>query len=129
MRIINFSHPLTEENLTQIEQLLGTAVSEVVEVPSQIDPERPLEAQIEAWLDGLGLTPRQWQTEPLLFNLPALSCSAAVLIAQLHGRMGYFPAVVRLRGETQGSRPRFVVAEILNLQAIRERARIKRAQF
>lgn len=126
MRVINFAHPLTPENLGEIEALTGRPVSEVLEVPSQIDPERPLEPQIESMLDGVGLTARQWQVEPLLINLPSLNYSAAVLLAQLHGRMGYFPAVLRLRPDADGLVPRFVVAEILNLQAVRERARGKR---
>ncbi|MGB9887666.1 MAG: CRISPR-associated protein Csx15 [Moorellales bacterium] len=129
MRIVNFSHPLTAENLAEVEALVGTAVSEVIEVPSQVDPQQPLEPQVESWLEGLNLTPRQWQTELLLFNLPALSYSAVVLVAQLHGRMGYFPPVLRLRPRGGTVAARFEVAEILNLQAIRERARLKRADF
>jgi len=126
MRVVNFSHPLTTANLAEIETLTGMPVREVIDVPSQIDPRLPLEPQVEAMLDGMGFTPSQWQTEPLLFNLPSLSNSAAVLLAELHGRMGCFPTVIRLRPEPQIMVPRFVVAEILNLQAVRERARSKR---
>ncbi|HHW44409.1 MAG TPA: hypothetical protein GXX25_11505, partial [Desulfotomaculum sp.] len=81
---------------------------------------------IASRLENLGLTSQEWQTEPLLINLPSLSCSAAVVLALLHGRMGYFPPILRLRPDTDSLVPRFVVAEILNLQAIRERARGKR---
>ena len=126
MRILNFAHPLTAENLAQIEALTGVKVEEVKEVPSQIDPQQSLEPQIEALLDGLGLTAGEWQTAPLIINLPALNYSAAVLLAQLHGRMGHFPPVLRLRPVPGSLVPRFEVAEILNLQAIRERARGKR---
>ena len=126
MRILNFAHPLTAENLAQIEALTGVKVEEVKEVPSQIDPQQSLEPQIEALLDGLGLTAGEWQTAPLIINLPALNYSAAVLLAQLHGRMGHFPPVLRLRPAPGSLIPRFEVAEILNLQAIRERAREKR---
>lgn len=126
MRIINFAHPLTEENLREIEALTGCAVSEVVEVASQVDLQSPLEPQISPWLDGLGLSPKEWQTEPLLFNLPSLSCSAAVVLAMVHGRTGHFPPVLRLAPETGNVVTRFKVVEILNLQAIRERARGKR---
>lgn len=126
MRIINFSHPLTAENLGQIEALTGAKVEEVKDVPSQIDPHQPLAPQIEALLDGLGLTASEWQTAPLIINLPALNYSAACLLAQLHGRTGHFPPVLRLRPVPGSLVPRFEVAEILNLQAIRERARGKR---
>ncbi|MBE3588395.1 MAG: hypothetical protein IMW93_07560 [Thermoanaerobacteraceae bacterium] len=126
MKVINFAHPLTESNLQEIKSLAGCEVSEVVEVPSQIDPAKPLEPQIASRLENLGLTSQEWQTQPLLINLPSLSCSAAVVLALLHGRMGYFPPILRLRPDTDSLVPRFVVAEILNLQAIRERARGKR---
>ena len=126
MKIINFAHPLTEENLREIEALAGHAVSEVIEVPSQIDLASPLEPQIASRLDELGLSPREWQTCPLLLNLPSLSCSAAVVLALVHGRAGHFPPVLRLAPEAGNVVTRFKVVEILNLQAIRERARGER---
>lgn len=126
MRIINFAHPLTEDNLRAIEALAGCTVSEVIEVPSQVDLQIPLEPQIASQLDGLGLSPREWQTGPLLINLPSLNYSAAVVLALVHGRTGHFPPVLRLAPETGNVVPRFKVVEILNLQTVRERAREKR---
>jgi len=126
VKIINFAHPLTEENLQEIKALAGCAVSEVFEVPSQVDLASPLEPQISSRLDGLSLSHREWQTSPLLLNLPSLSSSAAVVLALVHGRAGYFPPVLRLAPETGSVVTRFKVVEILNLQAIRERARGKR---
>jgi hypothetical protein len=49
-----------------------------------------------------------------------------VLLAELHGRCGYFPAAVRLRPVPDSVPPRFEVAEIVNLQAVREKARGRR---
>jgi len=49
-----------------------------------------------------------------------------VLLAELHGRMGYFPPIVRLRPVPNALPPRFEVAEIINLQAVREAARTRR---
>ena len=69
---------------------------------------------------------QQWQTEPFIVHLPALNYSAAAVLAQVHGRAGYFPPILRLRPVTGEIPPRFEVAEILNLQAMRERAREKR---
>jgi len=126
MRIINFAHPLTENNLEEIKTLAGCGKLEVLAVPNHVDLEKPLEPQVENMLDQIGLAADEWQTQPLLFNLPSLNYSAAVLLAMLHGRMGYFPPILRLRPDTAGLVPRFVVAEILNLQTIRERARGKR---
>jgi len=126
MLILNFAHPLTEENITEIEALTGIGVEEVREVPSLIDPGKPLAPQVEAMLDGLGFTQREWQTKPLLINPPSLAVSAATLLALLHGLIGHFPPVLRLRPDADGFVTRFTVAEIINLQAIREKARGKR---
>ncbi|WP_109206363.1 CRISPR-associated protein Csx15 [Moorella sp. Hama-1] len=122
MKIINFAHPLTPANFEEIAGRVGDQV-EVISVHFQIEHQYPLEPQVEDLVDGLGLTPREWQTGSFLFNLPSLNYGAAVLLAHLHGRTGYFPAILRLR-PVEGSLPvRFEVAEIINLQAVRERAR------
>jgi hypothetical protein len=126
MQILNFAHPLAEEQLAKIEDLAGKKISGVINIDSQIDTTKPIEEQIAAMLDRTGLTSVEWQTKPLLVNLPSLNYSAAAMLAQLHGRMGYFPSILRLRPVTDSIAPRFEVAEILNLQAMRERAREKR---
>jgi hypothetical protein len=55
-----------------------------------------------------------------------LNVIAVTLLAELHGRMGYFPAMLRLRPVTGSTPPRFEVAEIINLQTVRDRARSRR---
>ena len=47
-------------------------------------------------------------------------------LAELHGRMGYFPASGRRRPLAGSLPPRFEVAEIINLQAVRDQARLRR---
>jgi len=131
MILLNFAHPLTDDHLAQIEALTGQAVARVIDIPSQVDVREPLAPQIVGMADAAGLTPEEWQTEALLINPPALNFSAVTLLAELHGRMGYFPACLRMRPVTgpDGQRvlpPRFEVAEILNLQAIRDAARQRR---
>ena len=128
MLILNFAHPLTEEHLAQIERLTGQKPERVIVINSQIDPQQPLAPQVAGMADAAGLTPEEWQTLPLLINPPSLNFSAVALIAELHGRMGYFPPCIRMRPVVgpDGQRvvpPRFEVAEILNLQEIRDRAR------
>jgi len=76
--------------------------------------------------DACGLSPTEWQTLPLLVVPPALNFSAVALLAELHGRCGYFPAQVRLRPVQGSIPPRYEVAEILDLQAIRDAARGRR---
>ena len=84
---------------------------------------RPFAEQVRELVDGIGLTPEQWQTVPLLINPPAYNYVAVLLLAELHGRMGYFPACLRLRPVEDAVPPRFEVAEILNLQKVRNGAR------
>ena len=131
MLILNFAHPLTDKHLAQIEQLTGQVVERVIVIGSQIDTQQPLAPQIAAMADAAGLTPEAWQTAPILVNPPALNFGAVTLLAELHGRMGYFPPVLRLRPAVgpDGQRiipPRFEVAEIISLQVIRDTARQKR---
>jgi hypothetical protein len=42
--------------------------------------------------------------------------------------MGYFPACLRMRPVKDALPPRFEVAEIMNLQTLRDEARKRRAQ-
>ena len=62
----------------------------------------------------------------LIVNLPSLNFIAGLLLAELHGRMGYFPPILRLRPVSDSLPPRYEVAEILNLQAVRDAARAAR---
>ncbi len=126
MFLLNFSHPLTPAHLAQLEALTGAAVTRVIAVPAQFDTGQPFVPQVEAMLAQVPLTADEWQTAPLLVVPPALNFITAVLLAELHGRMGYFPAIVRLRPVAESVPPRFEVAEVINLQAVREKARTLR---
>lgn len=97
MILLDFSHPLTADHLTQLQALTGRAVERVVDVPVQFDVAVPFVAQVGALVDGIGLSSVEWQTTPILVNPPALNVITAVLPAELHGRMGYFPPMIRLR--------------------------------
>jgi len=126
MLILNFTHPLTQEQQAQIETLAAPApIEEIRTIPVQIDQSEPLEPQITAIVDSITLTSEEWQTRPLLINPPGYAPAAFVLLAELHGRIGHFPALLRLRPKG-GAVTSYEVAEVLNLQAIREAARKRR---
>lgn len=125
MLILNFTHPLTLEQRTQIEVLANTSIEEVRTIRVQIDQEEPLEPQIISLVDDVGLSSEEWQTRSLLINPPGYAPAAFVLLAELHGRIGHFPALIRLRPKL-GAVTSYEVAELLNLQAIREAARRRR---
>jgi hypothetical protein len=126
MILLNFSHPLTAEQRAQAEALLGAAFDQTIDAPVQFDEQQPFAPQLQELLQRVPLSPAEWQSEPLVVLLPSLNFIAALLLAELHGRMGYFPAVLRTR-PVEGATPRrYEVAELLDLQATREAARHRR---
>ncbi len=126
MILLNFSHPLTPDQLTQVETLTGQPVERVIDAPAQFDATAPFGPQAAALADACGLTPAEWQTTPLLVVPPALNFIAVLLLAELHGRTGYFPPVLRLRPVPGAVPPRYEAAEVLDLQGQRDAARVKR---
>lgn len=126
MIVINFSHPLTPDQLAGIEALAKQAIERVIAVPVQMDTAAPFAPQVASLVMETGLTAEEWQTLPLLIVPPALNFGALALMAHLHGLMGFFPAIVRLKPVPGAVPPRFEVAELLNLQSIREDARTAR---
>lgn len=123
MILLNFSHPLTPNQQAQLETQLGGPVTTSIDIHSQVDHQQPLSPQVQAMADAAGLSPARWQSEPIIINLPALNHSAAALLAELHGRMGYFPTCLRLRPVPNALPPRYEVAELINLQTVRDAAR------
>jgi hypothetical protein len=103
--LLNFSHPLTADQLAQVAALTGQPVARAISLPVQFDSDAAFEPQLQAWMADLPLTAEARQTEPIVVNLPSLNFIAALLLAELHGRMGYFPPIVRLR-PAAGSLPR-----------------------
>ena len=126
MILLNFSHPLTDPQREQINALTDTPIQRVIAVNPQFDEQQPFAPQLETLLTLIDLTPAQWQGEPILVLLPSLNFIASLILAELHGRMGYFPPVVRTRPIANSVPRRFEVAEILDLQTVREVARSRR---
>src|SRR5438552_14297832 len=125
MLILNFTHPLTNEQQAQIEALANTSSEEVRTIRVQINQEEPLEPQITTIVDATGLSSEEWQTLPLLINPPGYAPAAFMLLAELHGRIGHFPSLIRLRPKV-GPVTTYEVAELLNLQSIRDETRLRR---
>jgi hypothetical protein len=126
MILLNFSHPLTPEQRSQTEALSGQKIEQVIELPVQFDNEQPFLPQLQALAAQIPLSAEELQTAAILVNPPALNFITALLLAELHGRMGYFPPVLRLKPVPDSLPPRYAVAEVLNLQAVRDAARKRR---
>jgi hypothetical protein len=123
--ILNFGHPFTETQLAEMTEHLDQGY-EVQDIRMQIDRKRPLVDLIKEIVDGIGLTSEEWQTHPLVMNPPGLAPLALGLIAEIHGRCGYFLPMVHIRPVDGAMPPRYEVAEIVNLQSLREEARTRR---
>ena len=126
MIILNFAHPLTAEQQEQIEQMTEIAIREIHDVSCQFDNNRPFPPQIADIVEKIPLSADAWQTEALLINPPSYAPAASTLLAELHGRSGYFPTFIRIRPVANSVVPRFEVAEIIDLQQVRAEARFKR---
>jgi hypothetical protein len=126
MILINLSHPLTDEQRARIEHLTRQPIARLIERRPHFDEAQSLAEQTTALIDDLGLTAEEWQQASLLVLLPALNFAAATVLAELHGRCGYFPPMVRVRPVAESLPPRYEVAEVVNLQALRDAARKRR---
>jgi len=98
----------------------------VIDLKTHFDHEQLFVPQVKALVDHIGFSPEEWQTARLLINPPSFHVIAVTLLAELHGRMGYFPAIIRLKPIPNSTPPQFQVAEVINLQAVRDEARMHR---
>lgn len=124
MLLLNFSHPLTPEHIQQVEHELGGQISAVATIPTHFDVDRTFIEQVKELADQAGLSITEWQTRQILVNPPAYSVIAVTLLAELHGRMGYFPRVIRMKPNEDDQAP-FQVAEIIDLRKVRDKARVR----
>lgn len=126
MLVLNFSHPLTTEQREQVTTLCGEPIDRVIEAPAQFDHAREFIAQATELVESTGLSAAAWQTERLLVVPPSLAAIACLVVAEIHGRAGYFPPLIRISPQAGKVPPVYEVCEILDLAGVRERARLTR---
>jgi hypothetical protein len=126
MHILNFSHPLTPEHLAHLTTLLSSPITNVREIKTQLDVSQPLTEQIVKLLNELEISSTEWQSVPYIIVLPSLNYASAVMLAELHGRMGHFPTIIRLHPKVGAIVTEFEIAELINLEAVRQSARTRR---
>jgi hypothetical protein len=127
MIVLNFSHPFSREQKTQIKDHVSSNESiEYHHIEVSLDNAQPFAKQIEALVDSIDLTTDDWQTLPILINPPAYNFAALTLLAELHGRMGYFPTIIRLKPVDESIPTRYEIAEVINLQQVRDKSRASR---
>ena len=126
MTIVNFAHPLRTSHIASIEAAAGATVDRIVAVPTHFDHTRSFADQVVATVDAAKLTSDEWQTLHLVIVPPSLAAIACLVMAEIHGRAGYFVPVVRLGLRPGVLPPAFEVAEVLDVQGQRESARSRR---
>jgi hypothetical protein len=126
MILVNFTHPLTAEQREEIERLAGHTIERVIDAPARFDESSSYAEQIAALVASVGLSAEEWQTLPLLVNPPAFAPIVAGTLAYLHGVMGHFPAIIRLRPVAGSAPTRFEAAEVIGLDEIRAVGRTSR---
>lgn len=123
MIILNFSHPITPGMIEQIRHALRLrpgADLTVVRVTSQLDAGENFASQIRGLADACPLSPSDWQTRSILVNPPAFAPAAVLLLAELHGRCGYYPAALRFRQVEGVMPPQYELAELLDINGQRQ---------
>jgi len=126
MIVVNFAHPLRDDQVTRIGELCHGTVTRVVPVAAQFDHARGYAEQAAELVDRARLTADAWQTQPLVIVPPSLATIACLVVAEIHGRAGYFVPIVRLSPRPSTVPLVFDVAEIVDLAAQRESARGRR---
>lgn len=128
MQILNFAHPFTPTMLEQTAKLLSIPTEQITEhrVTVQIDRSQPITLEMSRIVDSLGFSSETWQTQAFVVNLPGLAIAAGVLIAEIHGRTGFFPSVLTITPVPESVTPVFRVTEVIALQTVRDLARERR---
>ena len=121
--VVNFGHPLTDRQRDQLEAAAGAGIDHLIEVPVVFDHAASFGPQAAAIVDAVGLTSLQWHTARLVVGVPTFHAGAGAVLAELHGRIGHFPPVLRLRPSAGPVPGGFELAEVLDLQGIRDGAR------
>jgi hypothetical protein len=126
MILLNFSHPLSAEQLLIAESLVSSKFTSIIDIKTHLDHQTSFPLQVKKLVGDTHLTSQQWQNSKILVVPPSLSIISCILLSELHGRMGYFPAVLRVKPVPGSTPPVFEPAEVLNLQAIRDSSRENR---
>lgn len=122
MLVLNFSHALSDSHTASIAELVNDQVT-IIQYQVHFDDEVAFSMQTRDLLEQHPFSNEDWQTGKFLINLPGHPVIAGVLLAELHGRMGHFPTVLRLQTVPGITPPQFEIAELIDLHCIRTDSR------
>ena len=121
--VLNMSHPLTDAQISQMVEMVDAEV-QVIDIAVQLDLAQPAAEQISEIIQNI--TTINWEQDAVIVNLPGYTPAAALVLAEIHGRAGHFPSILRLK-PSESAVARYDVAEIINLQHVRDAARVWRS--
>jgi len=122
--IVNLStHLLSEKQVEQIRLYLNCRISRVIHQRVEFNHDESFSTQAHRLVEDLRLPVEAWSERSAVLILPGLSAAAAAVLADIHGRCGGFPGIIRLKPVSSGGTTTFELAEVLDLQEVRERAR------
>lgn len=126
--ILNCSgHPVHLTQKSAIEKQMHWQNAEILPVElGNVPEDHHFVSAIEKAIDKLDLTSQEWQQVPMVVIPAGYAPVWSVIQPILHGRLGHFPDVVRLRPVDPLSGVRYEVAEIMLLQQLRHVSRGKR---
>lgn len=126
--VLNFSgHPVLPGQQEAIRRFLHWPSVDVIDVLfGNVPEDENFVSSVTNALENVELSAEKWQTTPLVVIPAGYAAVWSVVLAELHGRLGYFPDVVRLRPAKTVSNEKFEVAEIMNLREVRHNSRDKR---
>lgn len=118
--ILNFSHPITDAQKGEIAKLVGVELTgiefrEGLSRQYAYATADQLVAAVREQVNAAKVSASDWQSTRVFVNLPALSAGAMIALAEMHGRMGYFPSALRI--EKVGDA--FSFTEVIDLDALR----------
>ena len=111
VRLLNFSHPFSLEQVEQLESIVGRDV-EVVDIDVQLDPALPLTPQVVDLVARVASQPEDF------IELPGLASAAVLVVTAFTGLHGHLPIIVR-RGRTESVPVTFEVRELIDLDTVR----------
>lgn len=123
--LLNFTHTFQDRQIRQLEMKVDCFIEHVwPDCKVDFDINLDFESQARKLVDDLGYTSEEWQdVGSFIVCLPGFSEVAAVLLAELHGRMGQFPTIVRRCKDDQSELGEYMIKEIIPLSMVRDRAR------
>ena len=126
--ILNFSgHPVLAGHIATINTIREWPSSTVINVPvGTIKEDRKFVSNVLQVIENIDLSPEEWQTKNIVVIAAGYSTIWSVLLAGMHGRLGYFPDVALFRPTSGVAKEKFEVAEIMNLREVRHTSRHKR---